>query len=217
MLYKKVKTSCNSCGCQKENRDTKWPKPKGHLDTQLFPECKGTKYDRDIVKKNKKKKNKKADSSTMTLKLSSAQWAQIGHKTGWIKKAQLFSEFDTIAIGPTPAEEKCAQAGHDDIELNRMEVRAFIKQLMRLFPIPENVNARFIMERNEHEFGVYYEAAIKYDMSDEAAADYAISVENNAPKYWDDIAKTELTSQRYFERLNERESSGEKPSNLDEV
>lgn len=26
-------------------------KPSGKLDTQLFPECKGTKYDRDIVKK----------------------------------------------------------------------------------------------------------------------------------------------------------------------
>jgi len=34
--------------------------PKGHMDTQMFPECEGTQADRDIVKKtrNKRKKNK---------------------------------------------------------------------------------------------------------------------------------------------------------------
>ena len=32
--------------------------PKGHLDTQLFPECKDTETDRDIVKKNRKHKKK---------------------------------------------------------------------------------------------------------------------------------------------------------------
>ncbi len=31
---------------------------KGHLDTQLFPECKDTIFDRDIVKKNTKRKKK---------------------------------------------------------------------------------------------------------------------------------------------------------------
>lgn len=35
--------------------------PKGHLDTQLFPECKGCETDRDVVKKTveRRKKNKK--------------------------------------------------------------------------------------------------------------------------------------------------------------
>lgn len=37
-----------------------YKKPKGHLDTQLFPECEGTDADRDIVKKNRKKNEKKA-------------------------------------------------------------------------------------------------------------------------------------------------------------
>ncbi|MFA7219254.1 MAG: hypothetical protein WC119_01960 [Synergistaceae bacterium] len=38
-----------------------YQKPKGHLDTQMYPECEGTRFDRDIVKKNRKKKqNKKA-------------------------------------------------------------------------------------------------------------------------------------------------------------
>ena len=33
--------------------------PKGHLDTQMYPECEGTKYDRDIVKKTREKRKKK--------------------------------------------------------------------------------------------------------------------------------------------------------------
>lgn len=42
---------CNKCECPVT------PPPKGHkLDTQLFPECEDTKYDRDIVKKNRKER-----------------------------------------------------------------------------------------------------------------------------------------------------------------
>lgn len=33
--------------------------PKGHLDTQMYPECKGTPCDRDIVKKTREKRKKK--------------------------------------------------------------------------------------------------------------------------------------------------------------
>jgi len=42
-------------------KDKKEKEKLPRLDTQLFPECEGTKYDRDIVKKhlNKKKKNEK--------------------------------------------------------------------------------------------------------------------------------------------------------------
>ena len=64
MITKNVKCDCNSCNKteashQSENRDTKWPKPKGHLDTQLFPECEGTKYDRNIVKKTVDERKRK--------------------------------------------------------------------------------------------------------------------------------------------------------------
>ena len=50
-----VKLSGNDCGGFKP--------PKGHLDTQMFPECKNTETDRNIVKKTverRKKKQKKA-------------------------------------------------------------------------------------------------------------------------------------------------------------
>ena len=38
----------------------KFQKPKGKLDTQLFPECEGTPQDRDVVKKHRKRKMKQA-------------------------------------------------------------------------------------------------------------------------------------------------------------
>jgi len=68
---KTSKTSSNDCGGFKP--------PKGHLDTQMFPECEGTETDRDIVKKTEKteekrkkeKKMKQADVS-VNIKLSSA-------------------------------------------------------------------------------------------------------------------------------------------------
>ena len=82
MIVKNIKCDCNSCKTdkeashQKEDRTTVWPKAKGHLDTQLFPECEGTKYDRDIVKKTvnerkKKGKIKKAFSSGYEYKFNS--------------------------------------------------------------------------------------------------------------------------------------------------
>ncbi len=52
----KISKCGKGCGHGKD-----FGKPKGHLDTQLFPECKGTKYDRDVAKKHKaKNKTKKA-------------------------------------------------------------------------------------------------------------------------------------------------------------
>jgi hypothetical protein len=46
-----IRLNSNDCGGFK--------KPKGHLDTQLYPECEGTETDRDIVKKTEEKRKKK--------------------------------------------------------------------------------------------------------------------------------------------------------------
>ena len=43
-------TSSGNCGG--------YGKPKGHLDTQMFPECEGKHGDRDVVKKTRKRKEK---------------------------------------------------------------------------------------------------------------------------------------------------------------
>jgi hypothetical protein len=37
-------------------------KPEGHLDDQLYQECKDTKYDRDVQKKHRKRKKKEKKS-----------------------------------------------------------------------------------------------------------------------------------------------------------
>jgi len=65
MNFSKKSSKCNGneCGCP-----TKSPKKGKKLDTQLFPDCKGTKYDRDIVKKTRKKKKESSDSPTITKK-----------------------------------------------------------------------------------------------------------------------------------------------------
>ena len=138
----------------------------------------------------------------MKIKLSKSDWELIGKKTGWIKKAQMLGDFDTMSLGPTPSEEPCAQTGKHDPSINKMEVRAFINQLKRLYP-NESPNAYFIMERNEHEFGTYYEAAIKYNIDDEEASEFAYNVEHNTPEFWDEAAKIELEQKGYFSALAE--------------
>ena len=64
--------ACSNCSTTpKESKDNGcggYQKPKGHLDSQMFPECAGSKYDRDVVKKTRerrkkgKKKNKTSES-----------------------------------------------------------------------------------------------------------------------------------------------------------
>jgi hypothetical protein len=66
MIIRKIESSCD-CGGFKP------PKKGDKLDTQLFPECKGTPCDRDVVKKerirkNKEKKKSKTSSSSFNLK-----------------------------------------------------------------------------------------------------------------------------------------------------
>jgi hypothetical protein len=50
VVIKKIVATCIDCGGFKP------PKKGDKLDTQLFPECKDTPCDRDVVKKNRKRK-----------------------------------------------------------------------------------------------------------------------------------------------------------------
>ena len=61
MKITKIAT-CKNCGKSK-GKCGGFQKAKGHLDTQMYPECEGTPCDRDIVKRtreNREKKNKKS-------------------------------------------------------------------------------------------------------------------------------------------------------------
>jgi len=61
--------------------------PKGHLDTQMFPECEGYETDRDIVKKTvekrKKKKKKKASCESPECAICSLIEAKKKKKKEW--------------------------------------------------------------------------------------------------------------------------------------
>jgi len=79
-----ISLSSNDCGG--------FQPPKGHLDTQMFPECAGTECDRDIVKKteekrkNDKKKKKKASGDNIVLEAKLADnWENI-EKFGLVDK-----------------------------------------------------------------------------------------------------------------------------------
>lgn len=144
------------------------------------------------------------------ITISKREWKAMGRKAQWM------SAYETVDVGPVPKGEKCAQVGSDKYDssaLNKMEVRAYIGQLQRMFPdIPSG--CKFVMTRNEHEFGTYYEAGVKVLPSDDFEAydedgnekyatdpnmEYAYNIANNAPENWDDQAIAELQQQGYFE------------------
>jgi hypothetical protein len=138
----------------------------------------------------------------MKVKLSKKQWEFIGSKAGWSKKAQLSVDYDELTLGSTPCSERCAQVGATlYYDLAKMEISAYAKQIERMFPnMPEGCFLK--RSSNPHDFGTYYELAIKFDSNDEEAVKFAYELEDNTPEYWDEAAKAELTGKGYFEMLN---------------
>ena len=136
-----------------------------------------------------------------TIKMSKSEWESIGRTAGWM------SNTDFIEISPTPVGEECVQVGQDNYNaLNRIETRAFVRQLERMFPNrPEGVV--FKTKGYPHDFGTYHEVVAQYPVDDEAAESFAMEVQNQAPKKWDEEARAELEKQGYFERLEGKEPS----------
>jgi hypothetical protein len=95
-------------------------------------------------------------------------------------------------IGGTPYQCDCAQLGFtpDFDELNIIECKAYIVALRRAYGDPPK-GVRLAVKANEHDFGVYREAAVKYDydnLSDEetsAAQQYVCSVTRGLA-HWSD-------------------------------
>jgi len=147
----------------------------------------------------------------MKYKLTKEAWKSIGKQGNWIKVAQ-FQRYDYVELGTTPNDEECAQVGSDNYnQIARIEASAYVNQLKRLFPnIPAGVE--FVLNSKPHDFGSYYDIAIKFLEDNEEAVNYAFNVENNMPANWDEQAKLELQQQGYFELLkpaNEIENKGD--------
>lgn len=99
---------------------------------------------------------------------------------------------DYHTLGPTPAEEDCAQMGKDDYQLlARKEGKAYINQLRRLFPhLLGTIDFR--MKFFPHDFGSYGEVCVIFDNDNEAAVAAMIEVDNNIPSEWDAEARVEM-------------------------
>lgn len=92
---------------------------------------------------------------------------------------------EILEIGATPYEEDCYQVGCDNYaEKARIQCVAFKAQLIRQFGEPPE-GARLYVKSNPHDFGNYYEVAVKFDSMDETAVDWAFKVEGNLPAKWD--------------------------------
>jgi len=96
-----------------------------------------------------------------------------------------------VYLGCVPASESCADAIKQP-DQSRRECLAYKHQLLRLFPVPKDMPASLIVEGSQHDFGTYYEVAVKYDDSNEAAITFAYGVEEQLPTKWDEQAVREL-------------------------
>lgn len=106
-----------------------------------------------------------------------------------------------IPLAPTPHDEECTPAGQD-VQDNIRECRALIEQLIRMHGDPPE-GAEFVLIRNDHELGTYYEAGIFYKESDidsdedSKSEEYAMTLESGIPDNWDELAIKQLTESGY--------------------
>ena len=85
---------------------------------------------------------------------------------------------DYIYIGPSPADEPCAQpcVTEGAERLNKLECYAYIEALRKVYG-PEPEGASLTIKRESHDFGDYFEVVCKYIESDDVATDYAYRLE----------------------------------------
>lgn len=99
---------------------------------------------------------------------------------------------DYLTLGPTPAEEDCAQLGCDGYATKaRREGNAYINQLTRMFPLASKL-VTLKVKFHPHDFGSYMEVAAVYDDKNEQSVMAAYEIEANLPATWDDEARAEL-------------------------
>jgi hypothetical protein len=105
-----------------------------------------------------------------------------------------------VYLGCVPAMETCADAIKQP-DQSRLECRAYKHQLLRQFPISKDIPAWYTLKGSQHDFGNYYEVAVKYDDTNEAAITFAYlqypkryGVEEQLPTKWDEQAVRELAS-----------------------
>jgi len=121
-----------------------------------------------------------------------------------------------LNIAPTPHDEKCTPAGYDHVTDGEYECAVLIDQMIRIHGEPPEYAEFFICE-NDHESGMYHEAAIRYTMPDDdidyeemqewqqqeydkatAAEEYAMKMESGIPDKWDEISLKQLKDAGHY-------------------
>lgn len=98
-----------------------------------------------------------------------------------------------LELGPAPAAEPCQQLGKTyNPDAAKLERKAYIKQLERMFDKEMETGIYFRSKGFPHEFGTYYEVCVIYNENDEDQTAAAYHVENNIPEDWDEQAKIQL-------------------------
>lgn len=95
---------------------------------------------------------------------------------------------DFVELGPSPAEERCAQVGREGFDqANRDEVRRFIAGVKRYFgerypggTLPVSVTVRSF----PHDFGAYRECVVVYDEGNQHEVDVAYTIDDKCPTTW---------------------------------
>ncbi len=97
---------------------------------------------------------------------------------------------DYLTLGGTPYDEECAQVGDANYyERMKVETKAYIAQLYRMFPGAAEADCSFRCRGFSHDFGTYHEVVVTYNSDDDASAEFAYNVENKIPGKWDTIAQ----------------------------
>lgn len=103
---------------------------------------------------------------------------------------------EALELGPCPYGEEPAQLGKSDyLCLAWMECDTYIGQLRRLMlwnAIGTPADCRLVMVGFDHEMGQYFEVVAEFPANNEAAFEWALWLEGNAPETWDDISRQEL-------------------------
>ena len=99
----------------------------------------------------------------------------------------MFETKDYVVIGSAPADERCVQVSKTKDYWDDMlrETLRFKQLIEKKFPeIPEGCNLK--IQTNQHDFGQYCELVVEYDRDDEEAMRFALHLEINAPRTWED-------------------------------
>jgi hypothetical protein len=111
----------------------------------------------------------------------------------------MFGYYEYLDVGPVPALEECAQVGMPDYEVqSALACRVHMRMLRRMHPVPDGVDAGFVVRKHPHDLGRYREVAVRYACPE--ALDFALSVEQLMPLNWDGVAVYELA---WFQRRYE--------------